>query len=130
MLQAYIDEAARTLAEITSASPRELYLATAVLAAAAELMYLAEKPDRDESKALHGPAFIQQTIKPSSVRFELVRWLTPTSWYDIDAVPYPGRTPLEPQQFLRAMGKYRSRTVFLPEEAPPARVIPLRRRSL
>ncbi len=128
MLQAYIDEAARTIAEITSASPRELYLATAVLAAAAELMYLAERTDKDKDKNLHGPEFIQQTLKPSSVRFEFVRWLTPTSWYDLKAKPYVGRTPLTPQQFLKAMGRYRARTVWEPEEDPPAKILPFRRR--
>lgn len=128
MLQAFIDEAARTVAEIRSASPRELYLATAVLAAAAELMYLAERSDKDKDKNLHGPEFLLQTIKPHSVRFEFARWLTPTSWYDLSAKPYAGRTPLEPQQFLKAMGRYRARTVFEVEEEPPARVVPFRRR--
>lgn len=128
MLQAFIDEAARTVAEITAATPRELYLATGILAAAAELMYLAERPKSEQSKSLHGPAFVRQIIRPDSIRYELVRWLTPTSWYDLDAVPYPGRTPLEPEQFLRAMGRYRARTVFEPEEEPPAKILPFRRR--
>lgn len=126
MLQAFIDEASRTIAEITAASPRELYLATGILAAAAELMYLAEKPDRDDSKALRGPAFIRQIIKPRSVRFELDRWLTPTSWYDLDAVPYVGRRPLSADEYLRAIGKLPSRLVFEAEEET-ARVIPFRR---
>ena len=127
MRQAFIDEAARTIAEITSASPRELYLATGILAAAAELMYLAERPANEQTKNLHGPAFIRQVIRPSSVRFELVRWLTPTSWYDLDAVPYAGRTPLSADQYLRALNRYPSRLVFETEQES-AKIYPFRRR--
>ncbi len=127
MLQAFIDEAARTVAEITAASPRELYLATGVLAAAAELMYLAERPDNPPAKSLRGPAFIRQVVRPSSVRFELIRWLTPTSWYDLDAVPYVGRTPLSSDQYLKALSRYPSRLVFETEEES-AKILPFRRR--
>lgn len=127
MLQAFIDEASRTIAEITSASPRELYLATGILAAAAELMYLAERPKNEQPKSLRGPAFIRQVVRPSSVRFELIRWLTPTSWYDLETTPYVGRTPLSADQYLRALNRYPSRLVFETEQES-AKIYPFRRR--
>lgn len=110
------------------ATPRERFLALAVLEAAVLQMYLADKETTGPSTTLHGPAFVRQIIRPSSIRFERVQWLTPTSWWDTKAAPYAGTHPLSADEYLRAITKLPSRLVFESEEEA-ATIIPFREKG-